>query len=172
MKLRLLAAALAVLMSGGLPAAAPAAAKAAAIDADRAQVLAWTRELEAAPLAGDAAAKRTWLMQWVKDVRGLKVHVCDVFGVLGTENKRVSSLMLKQYIFGSASYLIEHPTMDGHQMAVQLAGVDSAMNAYAVLRKQDPLQRVGQFDQLLDLRAKGELPEYVESTVFEKCSRR
>ena len=154
------------------PSARPAAdSRAPAMDTDRAQVLAWTRELEAAPLAEDASAKRAWLMQWLKDVRGLKVYVCDVFGVLGEENQKLSSLMLQQYMFGSASYLIEHPSMDGHAMAVQLAGVASAVNAYAVVRKQDPLQRVVHFDQLLDLQAKGELPEYIESNVFAKCGK-
>jgi len=176
MKLRLLALALALSMCGGVCATAFAqaqasakAAKPASVDAERAQVLAWTRELETAPLAEGAAEKRSWLTQWVKDVRGLKVHVCDVFGVFGEDNKKVSSILLKQYMFGSASYLIEHPSMEGTQPAVQLAGVNSALNAYAAMIKQDPALKVAHFDELLALQAKGELADYVESNAFSNC---
>jgi hypothetical protein len=177
MKLRLLAAALALTMGGSVLAAAPAAtavprhAAKAPLDKDRAQALAWTRELETAPLAEDAPAKRAWLLQWVKDVRGLKVHVCDVFGVFGEQDKKVSSLLLQQYMFGSASYLIEHPSMDGIETAVQLAGVNSALNAYAAMRSKEPQTKVAHFDELLALQAQGGLYDYVESNVFSKCKK-
>jgi len=178
MKLRVLAAVAALALAGTAQADAVAKAPAASheakssIDGDRAQALAWTRELEAAPLAEGADAKRAWLLQWVKYVRGLKVHVCDVFGVAAGDNKKVGSLLLQQYMFGSASYLIEHPSMDGVQTAVQLAGVNSALNAYAVMRKQDPGMKVAHFDELLEVQAKGELLDYVETNVFQKCKKR
>jgi len=172
---KLLGLMLSAVISGGALAANPAAPAPAAqvskLDTDRAQVLAWTSELETAPLAGDAESKRAWLMQWVKEVRGLKVHVCDVFGAYAVKDSRVGSIVLKQYMFGSASYLIQHPTMDGKQVAVQMAGVTSAVNAYAALRKADPMHRNVHFDELVALQGKGELYDYVESNVFSKCSK-
>lgn len=182
MRTRVLAAALALSMiataqgatapPATATAAAPADEAAVADDkAERARMLAWTRELEAAPLAKDAETKRSWLVDWLREVKGLKVVVCDAFGVLEQSNRKVGSLLLTQYMFGSASYLIEHPSANGRDAAVQLAGVTSALKAYAALRKADPLQRVGHFDQLLELQAKGGLSEYVRSRAFEKCSK-
>jgi len=180
MKLRVLAVALALSMTATAQGAAtPATTAPAAVAedaesdaaADRARMLAWTRELEAAPLAKDAETKRSWLVDWLREVKGLKVVVCDVFGVLEQSNRKVGSLLLTQYMFGSASYLIEHPSANGRDASVPSAGGISPLTAFAALRKADPLQRVGHFDNLLEMQAKGGLPEYVRSRAFEKCSK-
>ena len=86
---------------------------------------------------------------------------------LGNREFRTSKI-----VFEHLKKLGLQPRMDGIQTAVQLAGVNSALNAYAAMVKQDPTKKVAHYDELLAVQAKGELLDYVESNVFSKCRKK
>lgn len=163
----------AIALGLGLALAGPAAAAdAASSPQDRARFVAITRSLEAAPLAPGAREDRAWAMSWLTAAPDVSVNVCGyAIGDMTKGKFAHGGEILLQYTFAMGAFLIAHPQAAHDADAQQLAGVDSALNAYQALQKDDPGASSPTLQALLKTRTEGQLPAYIHK-VAPKCARK
>jgi hypothetical protein len=133
------------------------------------RVVELTHQLEAAPLADDASGKSNWLLEWITQSPDVSVSICDTLQILGEKKYAYGPELVKQTMFGMASYLIEHPDAKGESVEVQVAGVRSALKAYAAIVAQHPEGKLRQLDDLAAHEAAGDLPEFMKGVMAKKC---
>jgi tetratricopeptide (TPR) repeat protein len=148
----------------------PAAKPAEALDEDARKAIAFTRKLEAEPLAELAPAMRSWLLDWEEKSTQVSVLVCDTSGLLDGKKFKYSPELMVQGMFGMAAWQLEHPGAKGDELAVQLAGVRSTLKAYAAILAAQPKQHHERLDALAAMETAGELEKGLASVVAEKCS--
>lgn len=146
---------------------------------EREKVVAYSAALEANPLDGDADAKRSWLIQWITDAPDLEVVVCNVMGLdmaaaaAGDDKAKLrratESVLLTQYMFGSASYQIQHPGPKPDSLEVQSAGVRSALRAYKALLAGNPAVARADLDALAKAEANGTLDTALAPAFESEC---
>jgi hypothetical protein len=138
---------------------------------ERARAVKVAHELEEDPLAKGAKEHREWMIQWIIAIPDITVNVCfDYFGTLPASPKAHSEEITRQMVLSSAAFMIEHPDKAKDEQAVALSGLLGALKAYQAILKQDAASRWPQMDRLIQMRAKGELDDYVAKT-REKCGR-
>jgi hypothetical protein len=138
---------------------------------ERARAVKVAHELEDDPLAKGAREHRDWMIQWVIEIPDITVNVCfDYFGVLPDPPKGHSEEITRQMILSSAVFMIEHPDKAKDEQAVALSGLFGSLKAYQAILKQDSASRWAHMDKLIQMRAKGELDDYVAET-RRKCGR-
>lgn len=137
---------------------------------DRARFVAITRSLEKAPLDPGLKADRAWALAWLTEAPDIEVPVClDSIGGLDRKDYAYSGEVLFQYMFAMGAAVIEHPETSSDPDALQLAGVEAALNGYQVILREKPKAKSSTLDSLLQTRSSGQLPAYVKKA-FARCA--
>jgi hypothetical protein len=72
-------------------------------------------------------------------------------------------------MFGMAAWELEHPQARGMDLEVQLAGVRSALRAYASILRDHPQMKFAPMDRLAAHEAAGDLPAHMKGVVASEC---
>lgn len=131
-----------------------------------------TRALEAEPMMDKDKSMRSWLLEWASASPDVQVLVCDLMGPIPKQKVPHGGELLMQYMFGNAAFQIEHPDQAKDAHAVQIAGVRSALKAYAAILKKEPSAKIPYFD---DLRAKdkaGTLDAHLDARIDAACTKK
>jgi hypothetical protein len=128
----------------------------------------FTDALEKDPLGDQAPEMRRWLIAWITETPDFTVTVCDILGPVPGKKIRYSAELAVQQMFGNVSYQIRNPGQH-EETLLQLAGVESVLNAYAALLVQDPKEHIKYFDELLEKRAQGLLEAQVIPKIAKAC---
>jgi len=129
-----------------------------------------TRQLEVSPLQPGADDMRRWLFNWALETPDYQVIICPVLGLPETvdEETSIAPEVLAQQTFGNLAYQITEGS-DSDELDRQLAGVESALKAYAVFMKADPSLKIPGVDHLAALKKAGTLRAHVAAILDEKC---
>ena len=157
---RILAALLAASLGGTVFAAVP--------PEEGKRVVELTRHLEAEPLAADAKDASTWLIDWISNSSDVTVNVCDTLQILGKKDYEYAPHLVVQTMFGMAAWSIEHPGASD-EIAVQTAGVRSALKSYAAILALHPEAKLAEMEALAAHEASGDLDKFMEGVVAKKC---
>ncbi|MGO4221388.1 hypothetical protein AB4Y64_05970 [Lysobacter sp. TAF61] len=142
----------------------------ASTETDKAKFIRLTRQLEQRPLSDPGKRIRGWLMRWTVDSPDVMVMVCDLLGPdIGEDAPHAPELMM-QMMFGNAAFQIQHPDLKDDPIAPQVAGVRSALAAYASFLAASPQSRIEELDELLEQDRDGELEATLEPVIEEECS--
>lgn len=162
---------LATLLLAALGAPLAADARGPSTPAERKRAVEVTRRLEREPLASGTEAQRRWLLRWIVEIPDIHVQGCsgplDVL-VQDESGEKHGKLLYAQAMFGMAAFLVEHPKQKGDWLAVQTAGVESALRAYRAIVRVDPQARWEELDVLLLAARQGQLQAILEETM-EGC---
>ncbi len=155
----------AFVVAAALPALSWAAPK-----SETARFVRETRQLEASPLQPGAEEMRRWLFNWAVETPDYQVIICPVLGLPETvdEETSIAPEVLAQQYFGNLAYQITEGS-DGDELDRQLAGVESALKAYAMFMKADPSLKIPGVDHLAALKKAGTLRAHVAAVLEEKC---
>jgi hypothetical protein len=125
--------------------------------------------LERTPLDPALGRDRSWAIRWLTDVPDISVSVCSdpLGGVIGEKYAHAGEITV-QYIFGMAALIIENPGTANDVDAQQLAGVESALKAYRVMRGARPDEQSPALEKLLGMQGRGELPDFVRNA-YREC---
>lgn len=168
---RALHAPLAALLVAVSLAPALAAARGPSTPAERKRAVEVTRRLEREPLAAGTEAQRRWLLRWIVEIPDIHIQGCSgPLDVLVTDDggERHGRLLYAQAMFGMAAFLVENPRKKADWLAVQTAGVESALRAYRSIVRADPEARWEELDALLVAMRQGQLEAVLEQTM-EGC---
>ena len=93
--------------------------------------------------------------------------------VLATEKNDLdsdeSTFLFGHFIFSQARFIVEHPDQASDLVAVNRAGVDGILKAYATMKVIKPKLKVKFADQLLSLRETGGLDRFLQQALA-KCN--
>ncbi|MBD0371649.1 MAG: hypothetical protein ICV60_12485 [Pyrinomonadaceae bacterium] len=140
---------------------------------ERGRAVNLTRFLEADPLNEKAPEARRWLMAWLGVVPDISVPVCqDFLKPLMQKDTNYSTELFAQSLYGSATFIIEHPDDANNYEAMYLAGVESTLRAYEFILKTKPKAKWPFLDELIEKRERGELDDYVREVLSKgKCKK-
>lgn len=127
------------------------------------------KQLERAPLDPNLKDDRAWAVRWLVAAPDLTISVCadSLGGVL--ESKYVhADMVVVQYMLAMGAYILENPGRVNDLDAQQLAGVESALNAYRAIRAAQSDQQSPALENLLALQGKGELAAFVKQA-YRQC---
>lgn len=168
MRIRPLSAALLALLVSAMPASALTNEHSS--PEDRQRVVSIAHKLERAPLDASLQHDRAWAMQWLIDAPDVTVNAClDPLGGIFQKRYAHTPEIIAQYTIAMAAFIVENPAKENDQDAQQLAGVESALNAYRAMRTAQPDDKSPALDKLLGLQERGELPGFVHKA-YLKCS--
>lgn len=154
-----------------LACAAPAFAqtKAQSSPEDRQRFVSIVHSLEHEPLNASLQDDRAWALQWLMDAPDVSVNVClDPLGSVSEKDYAHTPEIVFQYTVAMGAFIIENPAKSDDPDAQQLAGVESALNAYRSIRTAQPDDKSPALEKLLGLQSRGELPGFVHKA-FLKC---
>jgi hypothetical protein len=146
---------------------------------ERQKALTLTKKLERTPLGPDATADRKWLTNWIIEIPDITVPVCDevlkplLVGEM-SQQYRYSKELVAQQLAGGMAYLIEHPQEaknpnDQDDFAINKAGLESALNAYqAIVKNNAKGAKWGPLEELVRKRKTGQFDDYVRAATL-KC---
>ena len=137
---------------------------------DRQRVVSIAHNLERAPLDAALRHDRAWAMQWLVDAPDVTVNAClDPLGGISQKQYAHTPEIIAQYTIAMAAFIIENPAKENDQDAQQIAGVESALNAYRAMRAAQPDDKSPALEKLLGLKDRGELPGFVHKAYLH-CS--
>lgn len=146
-----------------------AAAETRSSTQDRERFVLVTRKLENAPLNSSLQEDRKWALEWLTNAPDVSVTVCaDPLGGVVTSDYAYAPEILVQYMFSMATSVIEHSETAQDPNAIQLEGVEGALNAYRSILMVKPEAKSPELDGVLEAQDRGELPEYVRKA-FDRC---
>ena len=157
---------LAVLALACLPGVASAQA---AAETDEAKFVRLTRHLERFPLDPDAEPMRNWLLTWAVETPTLVVTVCDFLEPALEGQSYYGSLLLVQMLYGNAAWQIAHPEDRADSVAPQIAGVRSALKAYAEISIERPEARMAAFEAMALADQRGTLEATLAPRIVKAC---
>jgi len=146
------------------------AASAQSADAETERFLRLTQQLEVDPFADSDKSKRSWRMGWVAQSKEVVVVVCDLLGPVPSQDLPYKSEILTQMLFGNAAFQIANPKRRSDVVATQVAGVRSAIKAYAAIVAKRPQARIPYFEKLLREEQGGNLQNFLAPMVKARCS--
>ncbi|MBI4862729.1 MAG: hypothetical protein HY815_21080 [Candidatus Riflebacteria bacterium] len=118
--------------------------------------------LEAQPFAPQAKDIRSALTTYIIDAPDLTVILHgDMLGDPEKLHPDYGPLLVAQMMFGMASYSINHPRAKPDDLAVQLAGVESALRLYSTLKRLRQDASMQQLESLVALRSINKLSQHV-----------
>lgn len=147
------------------------AAPAGAEEGETAKVLRYTRELERRPDSADAPAIRQALLRWTIDTPDYQVNVCDVLQLpeaRSTDTRSITAALNLQTMFGNVAHQIERGK-EGDELSRQVAGVESALRAYAAYAAKDPALQIPEMDALLGRQKAGTLRAQLAPVLDKHC---
>lgn len=98
----------------------------------------------------------------MQDIPDINVTLC--FAPLGhfvIEENRYDSRIRGQFVLGMGAFLVEHPQKAADNVAVYLAGVESALKAYRSILKSNPEAKSHTLDELVGKQDEGGLEDFV-----------
>lgn len=160
---------LSLLAIASFPAIAAQDAPAQVLERDHDRAVRYAAALEADPVGNDATEMRQWLLQWLTDTPDYTVTVCDILGPIPNQTVPYGPELLVQQMFGNVVYQITNPGITD-TLALQLAGIESALHAYSAIISTDPSAHIAYFDNLLAEQQKGSLKTYMEPIIAKNCA--
>ncbi len=137
---------------------------------ERAKVVDLVHKLETDPLNPEAEQWRVWLAQWIDEVPDIVVPVCPgLLPQLLRSQRNYSHELAMQVVYSSAAFIVQHPKEQVDQQAVFVAGVEGALKSYEAILKARPRARWFFLDNLIQMRNKGELKEYLRKQIDDNC---
>jgi len=137
---------------------------------DRERFVSVVRNLERAPLDPALKADGQWALGWLIAAPDVSATACpDTLPGLLDAKYRYGAEILVQELIAMGAYAIEHPAPAGDPAAQQLAGAESALNAYRAILRDHPKAKSAALDALLETQARGGLPEHAR-TAWIRCS--
>lgn len=130
---------------------------------DRQRLVSVVQNLERAPLDPSLQRERKWAVQWVIDAPDVTVNAClGPLGGVSANNYAHAPEIIVQYTVAMAAFIIENPGKQDDTDAQQLAGVESALNAYRSMRAVQPDDTSSALEKLLGMQSRGELPGFLQ----------
>ena len=127
--------------------------------------------LEKQPNHPDGREMRGKVLAWLTEAPDVSVSICgDYLGIQDLDKDQGGALVLQQP-FAEAKFILEHPDKANDEAAVHLAGIESALRAYAALKAEDSKLVNAPMEALVKLQADQKLPEHV-SKAMAKCNAR
>ncbi len=147
-----------------------ASARGPSTPAERKRAIELTRKLEKQPLARSSNQDRAWLLQFIVEAPDFEVRGCSgPLDVLAKDEEGpYAKLLYVQSVFGMAAFVLENPKKADDWAAVQTAGIESTLRAYAAILKADPDARWKELDRLVAARDAKKLRAVVEKEM-PKC---
>lgn len=131
-----------------------------------------SEKLQVDPLGPDVQSEREWLIKWLIQVPDISVKLCTTFlGDLGDSKSGYPGALIVTMMASQAAFVIEHPDKAKDDNAVYAAGVEGALKAYEAIHRKDSKYKLAQLENLIELREKHKLIEYVRKTAT-KCKSR
>jgi hypothetical protein len=141
---------------------------AVSFSADQRRFLSVAQSLETAPLDPRSRADRAWAMQWLIDAPDVSVTAClDPLGGIAIKDADHSSDLIAQYTLSMAAFIIKHPNLKNDVAAQQIAGVESALKAYQVMRGANASSKSQPLENLLEAQRRGELSSVVRKAYLQ-----
>jgi hypothetical protein len=146
------------------------AAGASSSQQDRERFVTITRQLERAPLDASLRADRAWAVRWLTEAPDVSVTVCadTLGGVLQSDYPHTQEIVV-QYTLSIGAHVVEHPTATNDPIAQQIAGAEGALAAYSSILRDEPDSKSPALEEMLQARARGELPDFVRMA-FKNCT--
>ena len=138
---------------------------------ERTRAVKVAHDLQTDPLSPDRLPDREWLVEWLVEVPDISVPLChSILGNLGDnkEQNGYPGALVAAEMASEAAFVIEHPEKSKNPASIYLAGADGALNAYQAIRAQDSKFQVTQLDEMIQMRDRGKLAEYV-GRAAKKC---
>jgi hypothetical protein len=154
-----------------LLAAAPSLAQDAAVSSpeDKAQALAFVKQLEEDPLASGAENARQWLTSFIVNAPDLFISTCpELLGPINGQGKNAAPELVGQLYFGNAAWAIQNPDKALDREAVFVGGLESTIRLYESLLKQKSRWKWPILEDLRSRQKKGTLADYVRDNIG-KC---
>jgi hypothetical protein len=109
----------------------------------------------------------------VRDAPDFTVTVCfDPLGVVLDTSYPHKAEVFVQYSLAMGAFIIENPAGASDPQAQQLAGVESALNAYRSIRKAEPDGgKSPPLEKLLEAQGRGELAGIVQKA-YLRCKKK
>lgn len=136
----------------------------------KAKMIALINRMESNPFHSDSKKMASEVLSWLADAPDVTVTVCvDVLATGKDEfNSDESSFLFGHFIFSQARFIVEHPDQASDPVAVNRAGVDGILKAYAAMKAVKPKLKVKFADQLLGLQETGGLDRFLQQALA-KC---
>ncbi|MBD9437973.1 hypothetical protein IB223_17885 [Pseudoxanthomonas sp. PXM03] len=161
---------LAIILLACLPGMAGAQASAhAAADTDEAKFVRLTRHLERFPLDPDAKPMRAWMLQWAIETPDLVITACDFLEPKLEMDSYYGGMLFMQILYGNAAWQIVHPEQRADPVAPQIAGVRSALKAYAEISMERADAQIPAFDTLALAERGGTLETSLTPRILQAC---
>jgi hypothetical protein len=155
---------LAACASGGQEGASTAPASPASAGTQKSRIVEQVRSLEADPLQAGALQLRQRLMRYFEEAPDITITVCSgVLDPLASSRQNYGPEIFVQQVLSSGAFIIENPGMARDRAAVHVAGVEGALRTYESILRAHPDARRPFMDELVQLRARGELAAHVRS---------
>lgn len=140
---------------------------------DRLRFVTAVHDLERAPLDSRLQGERSWAFGWLTDAPDITVTVClDSLGGVSEKTYPHTAEVVIQYSLAMGAFIIENPAKASDPEAQQLAGVESALNAYRSMRTAEPNGRKSpELEKLLEVQGRGELPGVVQKA-YLRCKKK
>jgi len=136
---------------------------------DKARFVSITRNLDEAPFAPNAKADRAWAVDWLAEAPDVSVAAClDPLGHVDNDKYAYGAEIVVQYMFEMGAFVIQHPETSQDMPKQQLAGVEGALKTYRSILRDRPDAQSPALDKLLEIRARGDLPAFVNQA-WKKC---
>jgi hypothetical protein len=133
--------------------------------AERTRAVEVAKSLRTDPLSPKVQNDREWLVKWLIEIPDISVKLCSNFlGDLGKEKKGYSGALLASMMASETSFVIEHPDKAADVNATYFAGVDGALDSYQAKSKKNAQYHLAHLDELLQMRERGKLEDYVCAT--------
>ena len=129
-----------------------------------------THWLEKNPLDENARSVGAILLKYISDTPDFTVSLYSEFlGELLKSKKPGTDELTGQYMFGMAAFCCQHPDKKNNEEAKQMAGVQSMIRTYGMLKAQNPEIKIRFMEKLLKLQKRGKLESFVKKQTL-KCT--
>jgi tetratricopeptide (TPR) repeat protein len=136
---------------------------------DKNKVISFTKLLESEPFHPQAAAIRSWLIDWITQTQDLTVSICRLLGPIPNDDIPFSSELFTQMIFANASYQISENDYHSEAFKVQFASVISVLKTYISIKNTHPEFSIEYFDDLLNRQKENTLEMFYQPIISNDC---
>jgi carboxypeptidase Q len=144
--------------AAGLPRSA--GAQETSTSGERAQWVAITHKLESAPLDDDLNQQGEAALKRLSDAHDIHVPPCPaILSEFNAMKYAYAHTITRQYMLGSAAFLIENPDKAADTKATNLAAVESVLRTYQAILQQKPDAKAKALDDLQKKQSQGKLKD-------------
>lgn len=130
----------------------------------------FTHSLEVSPQQPGAQELRVSMLRWLAETPDYMVTLCQVMNLPDQDEaaKKIGLDLLMQQSFGNLAFQIDQRE-SSDQLSRQVAGVESALRAYAAFIAADPALRIAAMDTLAGQQKAGTLRAHLAPVVKAEC---